>query len=315
MENKNIIIALLVVCGVLVCGLLYSQFGKEIVNGSAEEVVQKAIERINENVLRGVASASLIGAIEDVGDLYKFTVKIDTDEFLAHLTKDGKLFFPNSFDLSQGEEEIKKSSCDTIPKSNEPMLEAFVVSYCPFGLQMQRILAEIVKEIPELQDNISIRYLGQVEDGQVLAMHGEEEATENLKQICLREQQKDLFYPYLSCFLKTGESQSCLKEVGVNEGGLSICMFTEATMGVAEAEKDFEVANGYGAGGSPSLFLNGEKVSEFDFGGRTAEAVKNLICCGFEEKPEFCSIILSEEQAATNFSETYSGTGSAGTCD
>jgi len=54
------------------------------------------------------------------------------------------------------------------------------------------------------------------------------------------------------------------------------------------------------------LILNGEKVSEFDFGGRTAEAVKNLLCCGFSEKPELCSKKLSETQAATGFSENYS---------
>ncbi|MDD5760712.1 MAG: hypothetical protein PHF45_01510, partial [Candidatus Pacebacteria bacterium] len=58
--------------------------------------------------------------------------------------------------------------------------------------------------------------------------------------------------------------------------------------------------------GSPTLILNKENVSEFDFGGRTAEAVKTVICCGFNSTPDFCAKKLTEEQAETGFSPAYS---------
>jgi len=55
-------------------------------------------------------------------------------------------------------------------------------------------------------------------------------------------------------------------------------------------------------------------VSEFDFGGRTAEAAKTLLCCAFKTKPAGCSKKLSQEQAAVGFSEKYSGAGGSASC-
>jgi len=46
-------------------------------------------------------------------------------------------------------------------------------------------------------------------------------------------------------------------------------------------------------------------VSEFDFGGRTAEAVKTVLCCGFTNQPPFCQTKLTTNQAAASFSADY----------
>ena len=89
-------------------------------------------------------------------------------------------------------------------------------------------------------------------------------------------------------------------------------MFTELTY----AQKDFDLDKKYGVSGSPTLILNGNKVSEFDFGGRSADAVKTLLCCGFNNEPDICNTNVTAEQAATSFSETYSkgGSSSGGSC-
>ena len=93
-----------------------------------------------------------------------------------------------------GEAEKKQveQSCETLTKVNKPKLEAFVVSYCPYGLQMQRVLVPVYEALGDAAD-ITVRYIGQVVDGKVTSMHGDEEAQENLKQICLREEQPDKF--------------------------------------------------------------------------------------------------------------------------
>jgi len=179
---------------------------------------------------------------------------------------------------------------------------------------MQRIINEVVKNISELKNNIKVRYIGQVQDGSITSMHGEKEAQENLTQICLREEQGDKFYPYVSCFLKKGESDFCLTETGVDKNKLESCK-KEESRGIAYAQEDFDLTGAYQVTGSPALILNGEKVSEFDFGGRTAEAVKSLICCGFENQAQFCENILNNEEAMSGFSETYSsGSSASGTC-
>jgi hypothetical protein len=115
--------------------------------------------------------------------------------------------------------------------------------------------------------------------------------------------------------MKEGEVDSCLTETGVNEGMLNDCMADDGT-GIGYAEEDFNLQAQYSVTGSPTLILNGERASEFDFGGRTAEAVKTLLCCGFSTQPSGCSESLTTQQAATSFSPTYaSSSGSAsGSC-
>jgi len=76
-----------------------------------------------------------------------------------------------------------------------------------------------------------------------------------------------------------------LQTAQVDVSKLTGCL-TDGSRGLAYAEKDFANDSKYEITGSPTLILDGGKVSEFDFGGRTAEAVKTMFCCAFQEKPE-----------------------------
>ncbi len=151
--------------------------------------------------------------------------------------------------------------------------------------------------------------MGSIENDKVVAMHGEPEAEENLRQICIREEQEEKDWDYLACHIKKGEVEGCLGEAGVDKEKLDSCL---AEKGLEYAEQDFAAQEKYGVDGSPALVFNGEVVNEKAFSEgenltmRSAEMVKTLLCCGFEEKPEACSQSLTQEPAATNFSETYS---------
>jgi hypothetical protein len=212
---------------------------------------------------------------------------------------------------AKAEEEQAAKMCENMEKVDKPELEAFVVSYCPFGLQMQRMLVPVNDLIGDIAD-IKVRYMGSIVDGKVTAMHGDREAQENLKQICIREEQSEKFWDYLSCFMKAdGRSEACSEEVGIDTDILEECMTGDK--GLEYAQEDFTLQAQYGVTGSPSLFLNGQKVSEFDFGGRTAEAVKSMVCCSVSGDPEECETELSTEQANTAFAEQYSSGSSTGT--
>ena len=116
-------------------------------------------------------------------------------------------------------------------------------------------------------------------------------------------------------FSKKGESASCLIDSGIDKDKLESCK-KEESRGLSYAQEDFDLNAKYQASGSPTLILNEGEVSEFDFGGRTAEAVKSLICCGFENQSQICETILSKEEATTGFSETYSsGDSGSGSCE
>jgi len=282
---------------------------------SKDDAANKTVDYINNNLVAPGSAIELISIEEDAG-LYKVTTSYDGQEIPVYITKDGSMLFLQGFDLNEEQEtgeiqEQETASCEDLAKADEPVLEAYVVSYCPYGTQMQRILAEIVDKIPSLADNIKIRYMGAVVDGKVTSMHGETEADENLRQICIREEQSDKYWNYLGEFLKSDDYESALQKAGIDTTKLETCMTGK---GIEYAQEDFDLNDKYSITGSPTLILNEEQVSEFDFGGRTADAVKTVLCCGFGDQPSECTQELTTESAATGFSETYSGSGGSGSC-
>ena len=282
---------------------------------SQQDVVERVISYINDNLMRPGSNVSLIGVEEMSGTLYKIITEYNGREIPVYATKDGLfLFLSQPINLSLTREKIKKMACESLPKSQTPKLEAFVVSYCPFGLQMQRILSEIVKEIPQLKNYIKIRYMGSVTQDEITSMHGEREAQENLRQICIREEQGDKFWDYISCFIKHGNSTACLDEANIDTEKLNACM-QDSNRGLKYAQEDFDQQSKYHVTGSPTLILNGKRANEFDFGGRSADAVKTLLCCGFAAQPEYCKRNLTTATAAIGFSPAYSSNqGGSGRC-
>lgn len=110
MNQKLILIAIIVV-GVLIAGAVYYGQGQKSPEGtgeeegeiiSSEEAGEKVINFIDQNILRGRATASLIEVLEDNG-LYKIKFSIEGQEIESYLTRDGKLFFPEAIDLSEAQ--------------------------------------------------------------------------------------------------------------------------------------------------------------------------------------------------------------------
>ena len=203
------------------------------------------------------------------------------------------------------------------------MLEAFVVSSCPFGLQMQRAIADAVKNAPALAANIKIRYIGAVSGSTISSMHGPEEGQENLRQICIRDEQASKYYNYISCYMQKatgtmangmplGNSPSCQASTGIDTAKLNACV-SDPKRGLAYAQADFDLATKYNVSGSPTLILNGATISESSYGGRSSDGVKSMVCAGFVTDPAYCSTKLNTTEASTSFNLAYASTaGSTG---
>jgi len=344
--DKNAILVGIAIIAVVVTGVLIyansnhsfkvlSFFGK-----SDKELGTEAVDYINNNKL-SQTPASLLSTSEESG-LVKIKIKIGTNDFDSYVTKDGRFLIPVGNGLPIDMKPAKAvaatpkavtPSADTttapaqtaasVQKTAKPILEAFVVSSCPYGLQMQRAIADAVKNIPALAADIKIRYIGSVDNGKISSMHGQEEADENLRQICIREEQPAKFYNYISCYMKKatgtmangmplGDSPSCQASTGVDTAKLSACV-SDKTRGLAYAQKDFDLSNKYNVQGSPTLILDGTQVDETSFGGRSSDGVKSIICAASKTQPSFCSTKLNTASAAASFSATYaSGSGSTG---
>jgi len=332
--NKNtILIAIAIIAIVITGGLIFANSNKSfslptLFGMSDSQIAKKVIDYINNNQLSSTP-ASLV-SVSDASGVVKVKIKIGTNEFDSYATKDGSLLFPQSFDMSakkaaapaaQAASNTAPKTAAAVQKTDKPLLEAYVVSSCPFGLQMQRAFADAVKSVPALAADVKIRYIGSVSNGTISSMHGPEEAKENLRQICIRDEQPANYWNYISCYMKKttataasgmplGDSTGCQASTGVDTAKLSACV-SDPTRGLADAQKDFALDAKYSVQGSPTLILNGAQASESDFGGRSSDAVKAMVCAGSKTQPSFCSTKLNTTAAATSFSATYASAGAA----
>lgn len=280
---------------------------------SAETIAKNSIDYLNNSVLNG-QTATLIDYSQESG-LVKINIKIGEATYESYATRDGKLLFPEALKIGSGAPVQANANQTAEPTNVKPAdvkkvanssLDVFVVSRCPFGLQIQRAVAEAVKTIPSLADAIKIKYIGGVSGNTITAMHGDAEAQENLRQICIRDEQKDKYWPYVACQMKSsGAADGCLASTGVNMSQLNSCI-SDTARGVAYAKADFAVSDKFNVQGSPTLILNEQQISEFDFGGRSAEVMKKIICDSSETAPAYCGTQLNTADAATSFSATYS---------
>jgi predicted RNA-binding protein YlqC (UPF0109 family) len=338
--DKNTVLVGVAIIAIIITGVLI--FAKSnpnfsipnIFGKSTESIAKAAIDYINNNKL-SQTPASLVSTSVESG-LVKIRIKIGEQEFDSYISKDGRFLFPQPpIDMNPPKENKTagagsggaEQTAENIQKSDNPVLEAYIVSDCPFGLQIQRAAAEAVKNIPSLAASVKMRYIGEIVNGKVEAMHGEEEAAENLRQICLREEQPNLYWNYVSCYMKKasgklangmpkGDSAKCLAQTGVNTAKLNSCM-SDSSRGLAFAQNDFNLSNQYRAQSSPTLILGGAGVSESSFGGRSADAIRAIVCAASNTQPSFCSQKLNTAAAAASFSETYSsasGSNSAASC-
>ncbi len=198
--------------------------------------------------------------------------------------------------------------CVNMTKSDQPLLQAFVVSKCPFGLQVQRILANIINESKDSEKYLKVMYIGSLDrdNNTIKSMHGAAEAQENLRQICIREEQPGKYWDYVRCYMRQGKSADCQKSVSLDVDKLNACT-NDSARGLVYAQKDFDLADKYKITGSPTMLMNDRIVKESDFAtnttaSRSQEAVKELLCCGFNKEPSFCSLEMNKTRMATMFS-------------
>ncbi len=196
--------------------------------------------------------------------------------------------------------------CTNMTKYDKSLLEVFVVSRCPFGLQMQRIMANLISQTQEAERYLKVRYLGSVANGTIASMHGPKEAQENQRQICIREEQSSKYWDYVRCYMKEGKSRECLKASYIDADKLDSCT-NDSSRGLAYAQKDFDLAGKLGITGSPTLVMGDKRVSDADFATNTTsrrspETLKELLCCGFKSEPSFCSQEFNKSRMATMFS-------------
>ncbi len=325
----GVIIIVLIIAGVITSLSLVKNRGaqknaiKPGKNISVEEAKATAEDFINKYLMQSGSKATIKDITTEYG-LYKLSIDITSDVVESYITKDGRLFFPQALDIPEinssqaGNQEsaAQTPSATVTKKSDKPVVELFVMSYCPYGTQIEKGILPAIEALGDKID-FELKFCN-------YAMHGEKELKENLTQYCIQKEEPKKLNAYLACFLEAGDSASCLTEAGIGARTIDKCITsTDKEFKITEnfknqtdyqgsypsfnVDKDDNVK--YGVGGSPTLIINGEDIQS----NRDSASLLATICSAFNEQPSECQTVLSSASPSAGFgSGTTSGSTSGG---
>jgi hypothetical protein len=173
--------------------------------------------------------------------------------------------------------------------SRPAKLEFFIMSKCPYGVQVEKAVAPV---IDKLGDNVDfhVAYIGQKQGDQLSSMHGPGEVTGDIAQLCAHQVAPDKYVQLIDCQDQDPQHvdtnwQECGSKLGIDTGAIKACMDTKGQQLLAAS---FAEADQRGATGSPTMFLNGKPYE----GGRKTNDFLKAICNSFDgTKPADCSNI------------------------
>ncbi len=201
-------------------------------------------------------------------------------------------------------------------KTEKPVVKFFVMSFCPFGQQMESVIYPVYQKFKELASfephYVIYSNYGDYnttcidKDKKYCSMHGLDELIEDVRQLCIHKYYPmDVWWNYVmyvdnNCSLDN--INTCWKDAanhaGVDTTKVEQCVKEEATQLL---EKELQLNAQYDVKGSPTVFINDQLYRDE----RTPDAFQQSLCRSFITPPEECN--TSVDASATSAA-------SAGSC-
>lgn len=260
--------------------------------------------------------------VNEENNLYKLDLTDGKQKAVFYMTKDGSKMFPQVIEVEADKDQKKpaepeETAAVELPKADKPSVELFVMSYCPYGLQMEKGIWPAINALKDKID-FKLRFVN-------YAMHDKKEIDENLRQYCIQKQEPSKLLAYVQCFVdkgntnqentNQGNNDQCLQDTKIDTTKLNSC--------VAQSDKQFKVTENYndkklwmgdyprfdvdkdlnekyGVEGSPTVIINGVDA-QIPGSKRDAASLLGYICSAFNEQPAECQQSLSSDAPKPGF--------------
>lgn len=246
-----------------------------------------------------------VSKIESDAGLYKITLEVQGQQLPLYISKDGKYIIENPIPVKTLEEYLNNTDAEQnltpaeIEKTNNPEVELYIWSYCPYGVQAQKPLAEVANLFGENANFKAILYHDS---------HGAYETQQNKIQACIQKYDKENYWNYASEFVSTiypvcgaskditcdlEKSTALMNSLKIDSKTILECVEKE---GQTLIDADRSKAMNLGITGSPTLVVNGTPLTNI---ARNADSYKDAVCDAFLSAPETCGVKLDATQTTT----------------
>lgn len=293
--------------------VLTFMFGTKITGNaiSSQDASSTVLTTVNTYLIQD-GTATLTGEVTEESGLYKVGLDYNNNEIFVYLTKDGKsLILPNGIiDIVQLKEtsQTTEQQEESIPKTEKPSVELFVMSFCPYGVRAEDNIMPIIDLLKDKID-FKVRFIvnvngEKIED--VSSLHGINEAKEDARQVVIMKYYPDKFYDYLkeinnNCYSVASDAakldecwKNAAKKLGMDVNKIETAAYGKE--GTDLLKVDEALAEQFGISGSPTLTVNSVKSSAIYSG---TAATQEAICSAFNTAPSECGQEASVTGAAT----------------
>ena len=230
--------------------------------------------------------------------MFAFRTKTDLLNYACMATKNAKVC--NYY------KELEEEGAN---KTKEPVVKFFVMAFCPFGQQMEKVMAPVYKQLkgyvkwePNFIIEATTKNPTNLSD--FISLHGRAELYEDVRQLCIiKLYGVDKWWDYVIRFdnectpspnVTAVEkcSYKVAKSVGIDVNKIQQCVQTQ---GVELLKKELSLIKEYSVTGSPTVFINNNLYQ----GERTPQAFKEAVCMRFKNPPSICNESINATTSTT----------------
>lgn len=163
------------------------------------------------------------------------------------------------------------------PSANaKASLDLFVMSHCPYGVQAEQILKDVV-DVFGTELKFNLYFIASESNGIFSSMHGQAEVDEDLRQVCIMKYSPSDLYDYLMCLAPNYTTsgtvwESCAQQNNIDVNKIKTCY--QGDEGKSLLSENLKKANELKIGSSPTIYINGQKYA----GSRNAASIQSFLC-------------------------------------
>src|SRR6056297_2038292 len=211
---------------IIIGGLTYYSYANELFIFNNNKLnIEEATQKVENFLTEQLPSSNFtIKEVKEEKGMYRISLSLDDQEMNFYMPLDGSLLFPQSIKITTPKEQH-------LPTTKKPKVDLFVMSFCPYGNDSEKMMEPVANLLGDKID-FELHYIVSAtnnseycidEENQYCSLHGSGEVKQNIREICVAENNPEKLWPFVTAINKETDAQNVeqdwtgiAQEVGLN---------------------------------------------------------------------------------------------------